>query len=411
MVMNKASAKAFLKTFNTFTVLKDMVKKAVDPEKPMLIKTHPKNRKKLDDFFLGLSYDWGLFKADLGLSDVDFNAEEDGVPMIRFNDAWMEALKDEYYELIEKSEEKLKGEQTTPPSKPEEIETKESVQKELKLAQEKMKEALCNQVESIQKGISASVDKILSEVKRMQDGCERSSRVQSLKSDLHALDNKIDGVFNDIFNQYVALLESHEALEKEDTRKNFNEIEKSRIDSMLVMLFMKVKEDVSSTVYTSQGGSYDNRDKTFLKKRDPPKFKGDPVDFVDFMRKWKSQVSIENLPAESELDRLRENIPVQAAKALYGETDMSKAWRVLENLYGDSDLIANILKNQLKTIKSKGRFSPDDPWSDFAIDAVTFGDLPAANCLEIGRNKTADAGESIDAAAAAKLKDDCYVDD
>ena len=57
------------------------------------------------------------------------------------------------------------------------------------------------------------------------------------------------------------------------------------------------------------------------------------------------------------------------------------------------------------------RFSPDDPWSDFAIDAVTFGDLPAANCLEIGRNKTADAGVAIDAAAAAKLKDDCYVDD
>ena len=33
------------------------------------------------------------------------------------------------------------------------------------------------------------------------------------------------------------------------------------------------------------------------------------------------------------------------------------------------------------------RFSPDDPWSDFALDSVMFGDLPAANCLEIGRNK------------------------
>ena len=90
------------------------------------------------------------------------------------------------------------------------------------------------------------------------------------------------------------------------------------------------------------------------------------MDFVDFMRKWKSQVSIENLPAESELDRLRENIPVQAAKALYGETEMSKAWRVLENLYGDTDLIANILKNQLKTIKTKGKQD-----YDIVIDLVT----------------------------------------
>merc|ERR1711867_111736 len=107
---------------------------------------------------------------------------------------------------------------------------------------------MSNQVESMQKSISASADKILSEVKRMQDGCERASKVQSLKSDLHALDNKIDGVFNDVFNQYVALLEAHEALEKEDTRRNFNETEKSRIDSMLVILSMKVKEDTSSPV-------------------------------------------------------------------------------------------------------------------------------------------------------------------
>ena len=57
------------------------------------------------------------------------------------------------------------------------------------------------------------------------------------------------------------------------------------------------------------------------------------------------------------------------------------------------------------------RFSPDDDWIDFALDAVAFGDIPAANCLEIGRNKTADAGAHIDAVAAKKLKDDSYVDD
>ena len=34
---------------------------------------------------------------------------------------------------------------------------------------------------------------------------------------------------------------------------------------------------------------------------------------------------------------------------------MPKAWKVLENLYGDKDLIANILKNQLKNVKIKGK--------------------------------------------------------
>ena len=58
-----------------------------------------------------------------------------------------------------------------------------------------------------------------------------------------------------------------------------------------------------------------------------------------------------NLPPESELDRLRESIPIQASKALFGEKDMSKAWRILESLYGDKDLIANKLKSQIKNIK------------------------------------------------------------
>ena len=57
------------------------------------------------------------------------------------------------------------------------------------------------------------------------------------------------------------------------------------------------------------------------------------------------------------------------------------------------------------------RFSPDQDWTDFALDSVAFGDLPAANCLEIGRDKTADAGEHIDAVASKKLKYDSYVDD
>ena len=57
------------------------------------------------------------------------------------------------------------------------------------------------------------------------------------------------------------------------------------------------------------------------------------------------------------------------------------------------------------------RFKPEDEWEDFAFDCVAFGDLPAANLLEIGRNLTADAGEHIDPIAAKKIKKDSYVDD
>ena len=42
---------------------------------------------------------------------------------------------------------------------------------------------------------------------------------------------------------------------------------------------------------------------------------------------------------------------------------------------------------------------------------VAFGDIPAANILEVGRNMTADEGWEIDPVAARKIKDDSYVDD
>ena len=57
------------------------------------------------------------------------------------------------------------------------------------------------------------------------------------------------------------------------------------------------------------------------------------------------------------------------------------------------------------------RFSVNEPWVDYAFNDVHFGDTPAANFLEIGRNLTADAGKEIDQVASKKIKGDTYVDD
>ena len=57
------------------------------------------------------------------------------------------------------------------------------------------------------------------------------------------------------------------------------------------------------------------------------------------------------------------------------------------------------------------RRSPDEEWEDWAFDCVAFGDLPAANFLEIGRNLTADFGKHIDPVASKKIEKDSYVDD
>ena len=142
--------------------------------------------------------------------------------------------------------------------------------------------------------------------------------------------------------------------------------EKPRIANLLLILSQKVK-DISPSAAGNSHSTHDKKDQTtFLKKAEPPKWTGDPIDFADFMRRWKSQVSTAKLPPESELDRLRENIPTQASKALFGEKEMKTAWKILENLYGDKDIIANKLKAQLKNIKIKGKVD-----HDIVIELVT----------------------------------------
>ena len=57
------------------------------------------------------------------------------------------------------------------------------------------------------------------------------------------------------------------------------------------------------------------------------------------------------------------------------------------------------------------RFSPNDPWEDYAFDRVAFGDLSAGCELEVSLDKIADAGVAVCPVAAEKTKQDRYVDD
>ena len=57
------------------------------------------------------------------------------------------------------------------------------------------------------------------------------------------------------------------------------------------------------------------------------------------------------------------------------------------------------------------RFSPSDPWQDFALDRVHFGDACAATQLEVAKDIVADAGAHIDPEAATRIQHDVYVDD
>ena len=369
--MSRALAKTFLKSLNHYENQKDMVKRAVDPTKPTLVKSHTKNRVKLEEAYSELSYDWKNYKDDLDVTATEFNALEDDEPKYQYNDSWFEDVKTSYYELLELSDEKLEEPST---SKDDVTETREPKVDIMKLQQErqavqeqKLADSLSSQITTLTDSITSSIDNISKEVKKMEDFGESVGRVQSLRLDLNSLDDKIDDVFSKLYSQYICLLTGSDIQEKESMRALFIKQEKLKISNVLLMLSKKAKEpDKSSSASGFSSFTSEGKQMSYLKKADPPKWQGDPLEFADFKRRWINQVTTAKLPPETELDRLRENIPSQAAKALFGETIMAKAWKVLESLYGDKDLIANKLKKQLKGIKVKGKHD-----YDIIIDLVT----------------------------------------
>ena len=85
------------------------------------------------------------------------------------------------------------------------------------------------------------------------------------------------------------------------------------LNKCTLTLIKKVKpEEYKPPTATSSKDNDKPKEQVFLEKTKPPKFNGDVLEFAEFKRKWMAQVNKANLPEESELDKLRDNIPREA---------------------------------------------------------------------------------------------------
>ena len=75
MSLNRATAKTFFGTLNKYKSYKEMVERAVNPTNPSLVKSHPKNRERLDSTFIQLDNDWNELKRDLTSEVLNENDE------------------------------------------------------------------------------------------------------------------------------------------------------------------------------------------------------------------------------------------------------------------------------------------------------------------------------------------------
>ena len=166
---------------------------------------------------------------------------------------------------------------------------------------------------------------------------------KDLKTDLiQVIDQRIPG----LITQVTALAGPAEL---ENIRKinaefsSFENTEKTRLYELVQVIAQK-------TTHFQSGGSRPASSRTeavHLKKVDPPKFSGEEEDFPEFYRKWQAIVVPAQLPDEAEVDRLRDALPKEAKEMLTGVNKVVKAWDILKKRFGDEDLIATKLKNEL----------------------------------------------------------------
>ena len=227
----RAASKAFLKVLYEYELCLKWVERALDPDKPSLVKSLAKNLEKLETCFSNLTFEWKTSKAELNVSKDEFNSvDESGVPVYEYNDNWLKNLEDAYVLVLEKAEDKLGD---VPDSKKESASTNDDhILDEAKHKLEsnlKLSSSLESQITSFTEGITRSIDAINKEVFNMADNSQSFNRVQSLKLDLNTLDNKIDEVLPRLFNQYASLLTKSEIEEKDTVRSEFCSREKGRI--------------------------------------------------------------------------------------------------------------------------------------------------------------------------------------
>ena len=284
--------------------------------------------------------------------------DENGANVHDHNDSWFKTVKEEYFDLVEKSDEKLDELQGLVTAKmSQESKPDTNVEEEVKAAQEvKVRQLFESQFKNEKKAIHDSLTFVVNTVSPLQESSISSAQAQGYRNSLHDISTRIDVRLQKLSEDLVKVSDDAGVKAVQIELADFSSLERARVDSLEMSLVTKIKE-VAPTSVRSSGHSGSSH--TYLKKQDPPRYGGDILEFPEFKRRWGSQVHSEKLEEQAELDRLRDNIPDAAKKMLTGEKSLENAWNILTKLYGNKTMLANKLKAKLKNIKISGREDHD----------------------------------------------------
>ena len=318
----------------------------------------------LETTYTKLDEDFALFKDDMikkvCKTETAFNAvsDQEGVEVDDYpnNDKWSDEHFQKYVQVRDLLESALEAEAKASGTGQEDTIDVELIVDEMR-------------VEFT--SIETAVGKLSDEIERHSDGQMPVSSVVGYKDIIEKLAKRIDADLKcKVQAKLVIAVESADAnftnAKIRLNLRNFMQEQKEKLDNCTMILIKKsVVRDIEEVKPRLQSFSSDStvgdkpREQVFLEKTRPPKFNGDELEFPEFLRKWQSQVNKANLPEETELDKLRDNIPKDAKDQIYGITKLDEAWQILSRRFGDKMLLGKKLKDQLKNVQVTGKSDPE----------------------------------------------------
>ena len=324
-----------VESFAKFEALKELLEDDISESNPSQYeyKNVSSNHPAFKDLYLQVRVSQQKYKnrfIPTQCTEADFNSPGSSY---KFNDIWLAEVKQTFKRVNKNVVNFIDS--WSPPADPEsEAKLNTAVIEEINRLIEKIK-IECTHV-------TATLDSTFEKLSSLTDINPNQAQVYSnLQQQLiTVIDDKVPSLFHAL-NQIEGSYQQ-EAIKKAKTDfLAFENQEKSRL-YQLVQLIAEKTSYVSPSV--SHAPSFKS-ETIHLKKVDPPSFSGQEIDYPDFFRKWNAIVGPANLPDEAEIDRLRDALPSSAKDMLVGITKVSKAWEILNQRFGDKELIATKLKD------------------------------------------------------------------
>ena len=309
---------------------------------------------KLEDKFDLMCQAWEAYKEEIldkGKSEVDFNAENDSGdgPEYKHNDSWKDTREKAFFELFAKLNDDK-------PVEEQKVNTDEVANLQV----------LCQQIKTTLELTGNTTIKLIEDVSKLADSSEDETVLDRVVQMINFQRHRVTVELSDQLKQRMKMSDSGVSREfsKDELSQqvhSFSSVQLQKLDELQINLFYKVKPKPAPHTSSSRLTSVPepSADEVQLAKTKPPFFKGDMVEYPEFKRKWLALVHPANLPAEAELDKLRDAIPKSAKDQLYGSKTLVEAWCILDKRYGNPELIAKKLKDQLKGISVDGKSDPE----------------------------------------------------